>query len=328
MKPPRSLINAAVLAVVLGQSVARPEAVSARPPAAALWLDRGSIESLNLLDGPGGKQQRPVGPFTFVKEDSGGASPKFEVVDAQGVHWKVKLGEETKPETAAARLVWATGYFTDVNYYLADLRVEKLPKLARGREFVSAPGIVRSVRMERKMENQRDLGDWKWSRSPFAGTKEFNGLRVMMTLLNNWDLKTANNSITELDGKTRYMVSDLGATFGKTGGVGNRTKSRLADYSASKFIEEAGPELVDFRMKSRPIFLMAIVDFYHYQKLASRAKVGKDIPREHAKWVGQILGRLTPEQIADCFRAGGYSAGEVEGFSKVVQGRIAALRQL
>ena len=104
----------------------------------ACGSDRGDVASLNLLYGPGGKEHQPSGKFTFVKEDKQGTSPKFEVVDEQGVHWKAKLGDETKSETAATRLVWAAGYFTDEDYYLPELRVEKMPKLSRGREFVSA----------------------------------------------------------------------------------------------------------------------------------------------------------------------------------------------
>src|SRR5579859_5130993 len=79
----------------------------------ALWHSRGDMQSLNLLYGAGGKEHQPSGKFTFLKEDKQGTAPKFEVVDEQGVRWKAKLGEETKSETAATRLVWAAGYFTD-----------------------------------------------------------------------------------------------------------------------------------------------------------------------------------------------------------------------
>jgi len=56
--------------------------------------------------------------------------------------------------------------------------------------------------------------------------------------------------------------------------------------------------------------------------------VAKHIPRAHAKSLGQLLRRLSAEQIRDCFRAAGHSPEEVEGFSKVVQRRIADLNQL
>ena len=169
--------------------------------------DRGDIASLNLLYGAGGKEHQPAGKFTFVKEDKQGTSPKFEVVDEQGVRWKVKLGEETKSETAASRLVWAAGYFTDEDYYLPELRVEKMPKLCRGREFVSADGVVRGARLERSVKGQKKTGNWSWFKNPFVGTKELNGLRVMMALINNWDLKEINNAIYEREGRRPSLRS-------------------------------------------------------------------------------------------------------------------------
>src|SRR5690242_6266875 len=130
MNRTRKLLNTSCIAIAVAVSLpARayqvPQASSAE---ASLWTDRGSIESLNLLYGPGGKEHQPTGKFTFVKEDKQGTAPKFEVVDDQGIHWKVKLGDEVKSETAASRLVWAAGYFTDEDYYLPELRVDKMPR--------------------------------------------------------------------------------------------------------------------------------------------------------------------------------------------------------
>jgi hypothetical protein len=44
--------------------------------------------------------------------------------------------------------------------------------------------------------------------------------------------------------------------------------------------------------------------------------------------MGQLLAQLSPEQVRDAFRAAGYTPDEVEGFSKVVEGRIAQLNKL
>jgi len=296
--------------------------------ASGLWQNRGNTELLNVIFGSGGQAHQPTGTFTFVLEDKEGTQPKFEVVDDHGVRWKAKLGEETKSETAAARLLWASGYYTDEDYYLSELRVEKLPKLRRGRQFVTAGGVVHGVRLERNVAGQEKTGNWSWSKNSLTGTREMNGLRVMMALMNNWDLKTPNNAIYKAPGQElRYVVSDLGATFGKTGGIGKRTKSRLDHYATEKFIEDTDSEEVDLVLKSRPFFLMAI-DYYHYHKMAARSKIGNSIPRTHAKWLGQALGRLSAEQIGDCFRAAGYSPAEVDGFSKAVQGRIDDLNKL
>jgi len=78
----------------------------------------------------------PLVSSHLSKEDKQGGSPKFDVRDEQGVRWKVKLGDETKAETAATRLVWAAGYYTDEDYYLPELRVDNLPALERGGKFV------------------------------------------------------------------------------------------------------------------------------------------------------------------------------------------------
>lgn len=293
-----------------------------------LWRDQGKIGSLNLFYGPGGKQHQPAGPFTFIKEDKEGTSPKFDVVDHQGVHWKVKLGEETKSETAATRLVWAAGYFTDEDYYLPMLRVEKMPKLDRGRQFVSKGGVVHGVRLERKVKGQKKIDNWSWFKNPYVGTKELDGLKIMMALMNNWDLKEVNNAIYEEPGeKPRYVISDLGATFGRTGNPLVRSKDNLRDYRRTKFVQKVKPEEVDFFLSSRPFFLTA-VDVPNYVTRTKMQSIAKHILRTHAKWLGQLLGQLSTEQIRDCFRAAGYSPREVAGFATVVQGRIADLNRL
>ncbi len=303
-------------------------AVSTRVPSAALWLDRGNIESLDLVYGIGGKKNQPTGKFTFVKEDENGSTPKFQILDEQGVLWRAKLGPEANAETAATRLVWAAGYFTDEDYYMPELRVENMPELERGREFVSTDGVVRGVRLERHVKGQERTGTWNWFKNPHVGTKELDGLRIMMALMNNWDLKESNNTIYEDQGEEpRYMVSDLGASFGRTGNTLVRSKSNLRDYLGTNFIQNVKPEHVDLFMSSRPLFFKAFAIPY-YAKRTGMQRVAKDIPRTHAKWLGQLLGRLSGEQIRDSFRTSGYSPEEVEGFTKVVQGRIAELNQL
>jgi hypothetical protein len=50
----------------------------------------------------------------------------------------------------------------------------------------------------------------------------------MMVLVNNWDLKKANHGIYNVQGRELcYAVTDLGATFGKTGGSWGRSKNDI-----------------------------------------------------------------------------------------------------
>ena len=59
-----------------------------------------------------------------------------------------------------------------------------------------------------------------------------------MALINNWDLKEINNAIYDEKGQgPRYVVSDLGATFGETGNVspGQRAiRVTIADRNSFK----------------------------------------------------------------------------------------------
>jgi hypothetical protein len=290
-----------------------------------IWKDPGDLGSLNLVYGIGGEQDAPDpnATYTFIDEDMNGTSPKFRVKDDHGVEWKAKLGAEPQAETAATRLLWAAGYFVDEDYYEPEIKVSGLPKLRRGGQFVSGD-VVHGVRLERKMKGQKNVGTWDWFKNPFLNTRELNGLRVMMALLNNWDLKTINNSVYEVDGERRYVVSDVGATFGRTGGPETRSKSNPEAYEKSQFIQKSTGDYVDFTMHSRPFFLSAF-DVSNYKSRSRMEKVTQDIPRADARWLGQRLSQLSDEQIRECFQSAGYTSEEVDEYTKVIKERIAAL---
>jgi hypothetical protein len=294
-----------------------------------IWRDPGRMASLNLLYGAGGKKHAPdlKGTFTFLKEDTQASSPKFDVVDRQGVQWKVKLGDEPQSETAATRFLWAAGYFVDEDYYLSEFTVTGLPKLHRGESFVSPGGRIRGARLERKLADAEKLGTWDWFDNPFIDKRELNGLRVMMALLNNWDLKDVNNSIHEIRGERRYMVSDLGASFGNTGNSFTRSKSAPQEYADSKFIDKATSGLIDFVLHSRPFFLLA-VNVPNYQARTKMEAITREIPRADAKWLGHRLSMLSGQQISDCFRAAGYPSDEIGIYAEAVRQRIAELNAL
>jgi hypothetical protein len=295
---------------------------------ARIWRDPGAVSSLDLIYGTGGKAHAPdpTATFTFVREDPAGTSPKFDVTDGQGVEWRIKLGQESQTETAATRFLWAAGYFTDEDYYVAELTVAGLPALRRGRDFVSAGGVVHGARLERKRTGKK-LGTWGWFDNPFVGQRELNGLCVMMSLLNNWDLKQVNNAIYAVDGERHYAVSDGGATFGNTGNVMTRSKGVPRDYEDSTFIARATPEFIDFVLHSRPFFLGAI-SAANYRERTDMEKITRHIPRADARWLGQRLSMLTEEQVRDGFRAGGYGSKDIDTLTRTIRQRIAALEGL
>lgn len=302
-----------------------------------LWTEPADIAERDLFYGIGGQRHAPAGKnFKFVKEDRQGSSPKFDVQDPAGVTWKVKLDVEARPETAATRLVWAVGYHTDEDYFMPEIRVTGMPQRLRGRELIQPGGVVPSVRLERDPADLMKLGIWRWKDGPFAGTRELNGLRVLMALINNWDLKDDNNGVFTPKNRNSggtlqriYMITDLGASFG-TNGIGRgheQSRGNLASYQGSRFITKVDADEVDFATPGRAT-AWALFSPPHYIYRLRLRWLGRDIPREDAKWMGRLLSRLSKKQIRDVFRAAGYEPKTAEAFAQVVESRVAALRAL
>lgn len=308
-----------------------PKAASATTLPRVLWRDPGDIASLDLLYGPGGKSHAPAASakYKFLKEDLNGTSTKFYVEDGEGVRWLVKVGKEAQPETAATRLVWAMGYFADEDYYLPEIHVTGMPALKRHSDSVAGDGTVTGARLKRQIPGQKKISNWSWFGNPFSDTREFNGLRVLMALLNNWDLLQSNNKVYLEPGvERRFLVSDLGASFGKTGGTAARSKGVLKDYRKAKFIERADGDYVDFVMATKLFPLMAVATPSDYGQRKKMVSIGKHLPRADVQWIAQRLSQLSPQQIRDAFRSAGYTPEEVEGYAQAVEARIAELKAL
>jgi hypothetical protein len=300
---------------------------AAGPP--VLWRDPGDIASRNLYYGAGGKAHEPQGTFTFEKEDMEGSNPKFDVVDEDGVKWRVKMGSEARPETVASRLVWAVGYFANEDYFMPVLHVQNMPHLHRGANLVSTDGTVHNVRLKRHLKDEKKIGTWSWSNDPFTGTREWYGLRVLMAVINNWDLKDSNNSIYQVRGdlpEQLYVVTDLGSSFGSSG-LNWASKGSLTAYSHSKMIGKPGPEFVNFNVPSPPK-LNTFIDIPELKRRLGLCWLGHHIPLTDVKWMGHLLAQLSPDQIRDAFRSAGYSPQEIEAYTQVVKQRIAQLEKL
>ena len=265
-----------------------------------LWREPVDIQSRNLLLGAGGEAMKPnLSKVTFVEDRPGGYSKKYLVQDASGNKWVAKLGKEAQPDTAANRLLWAVGYETEIAYLIPRLTIE-------------GKGTFENVRLEARPKSVDRLDDWKWENNPFTGKPEFQGLKVMMMLINNWDIKDSNNEILATrnsagQNELRYIISDLGATFGKSGGFFTRSRNKAEDFVKATFIEEVKGDIIDFNYGGKN------------QKLFTNIRV------EDAKWMGRYLSRLSDEQIKDAFRAANYTDEEVEALAGAVRRRIEAL---
>ncbi len=299
-----------------------------------LWQDPGSIPEKNLLYGLGGTDHQPKGPFTFEAEDMNGTNPKFDARDADGKKWRVKLGVEARPEVTASRLLWAVGYFTDDDYLLPTATVAGL-HLRRGADLVHSGGLITDARFDRKPKEEKKIADWRWRTNPFTGTREFNGLRVMMAVLNNWDLKDVNNAVysDEKEGRQIFLVHDIGATFGANDEhrTHDTDKANVESYKHSKFIVKNDGGKVTFGTPAFPgkfLFDEGPVLVGEAFRRSALDWIGHDIPVADARWMGSLLAQLSHEQIEDAFRAGGFPDDQREAFVEVVEQRISELKAL
>jgi hypothetical protein len=331
-----SLRSSVVILGLLIAHVAQTQDASPRIPAGAvLWTDPGDIRARNLYWGIGGAEHQPKLPIEFVKEDKGGTNPKFDVRDSADHKWKAKLGLEAKPETAASRILWAVGYTTNINYLFHELQVKNMPAtLSRGQQLVGKGGNVSEVRLQRPPHDYKKDGDWNWRHNPFYGTREFNGLRIMMGLIANWDLKDDNNAILENEKEPSpkvYEVTDVGTAFGTVGKsyTNQISKKNLPAYQHARLIAHVHSDYIDLNFPKRPpiaeLFEFQWIFFFHQIHMRW---VGKHIPRSDAKWIGSLLSQLSPDQIRDAFRAAGYTPEEIDAYTQAVLARIKELNDL
>jgi hypothetical protein len=294
-----------------------------------LWQDPGAISALNLYEGQGGKEERPAAPFTFESEDMSGTNPKFDARDANGTKWRVKLGNEARPEVVASRLLWAMGYFVNDDYVIGTARVEGLHLEHGGKR--AKDGEIKDARFEKKPDQEKKIGTWKWKENPFTGSREFNGLRVMMAVLNNWDLKDANNAVYSDESSDRdiFLTSDIGATFGTNGlsWTKDRSKGDVDTFQRSKFITHQTDVTVDFATPAAPTKIL-VVKKKLYNRRRDLEWIGKGVPIADARWIGSQLKQLTHQQLVDAFRAGHFPPDEIDAYVGVVEERILELGAL
>src|SRR6201988_2391978 len=301
------LVFVALLIPSLETSFAKSKKKKTPTGTPILWQQPTDIGSRNLLLGPGGTSMRPdLRPIMFIKEEKGGYSKKYGVRDGSGREWVVKIGKEAQSETSAVRLLWGVGYLTEVNYLVP-------------RVTIPGKGTFSNVRFEARPQEWDRVGEWKWKQNPFRSTPEYQGLKIMMALINNWDLKDSNNVIvqvpTDRGNELRYMISDLGATFGHASTTPifwrlTRSRNNPKNYSKSAFLEKVKGNRVKLHFGGKNSGLM------------------KDITVDDAVWMGSLLSQLSDQQVRDAFRAANYTPAQVDLLTRTVRARTSELLSL
>jgi hypothetical protein len=224
------------------------------------------------------------------------------VRDARGRVWDAKLGAEAQPEVVVSRLLWAVGYHQPELYYVARWRLNE-----HGTTTTQKP-----ARFRLESGPLDDMGDWSWRDNPFIGTRPFEGLFVLMVMVNNWDLKTDQNGIYRTrangdDRRTLYVVKDLGASLGKTNWIVPGNRNDVEAFERERFIRRVEGNRVEF----------------HYQGAWLEPHLAASVTPDDVRWICNLLARLTPRQWSDAFRAGGYGEPEAARFIRRLREKIA-----
>jgi hypothetical protein len=294
-----------------------------------IWRNPGPTESLDLAAGPGGRDGAPAPPFQFVEELTTGSFPAIAVRDAKDRIWRVKWGNEVHTESFATRLVWAAGYFVEINYFVPSGRVEGAKELQRARECVAEDGLFRDARFELDepdVVKHFDEHSWGWDDNPFVGTSELNGLKIMMMLLSNWDNKDvrdvargSNTAIFEyrMDRhglEARYLIIDWGAALGPWGShVLSRGRWNAQAFAAQsdEFVLGTEGEMVVWGYKGQR---------------TGDAVTG--IRRTDVEWLYKYLRGITDDQLSAGLRASGATETEIAEFTNALRVRLNHLRDV
>src|SRR5688500_5592216 len=304
----RSLALAAT-AALLGCAVplAPPPAVPPTPAEMAqFWVEPADLAERDLFVGPWGAEHAPdpAAEYKFdEKKKQGmfaGFSPGYTVDGPGGIEWSAKQGPEAQAEVTASRLVWALGYHQPPVYFLEKWTLVGGPN----------PGPQTRARFRPDVKKMLDkVGEWGWQSNPFRATEAHRGLIVMMIMLNNSDLKPAQNAIYDLkeprEGASRwYVVRDLGHSFGETG-MFRADRNDVVEFETEPFTKGVSDGKVKFNWSG------------FHKELVS------DLTPADVRWTCERLAKLSDKQWEDAFRAGGYERELAQRYIKRFKEKIA-----
>jgi hypothetical protein len=304
------LLVAAVTAGGCALAASKVDSPGAPPAIGELWEQPADLERRDLFHGPGGAALAPrETTFSFVARDRTGYSPGFDVKDSAGRPWSVKLGPEAQTEVTGSRILWAIGYHQPPQYYVP---LWTLTATEAGEQ----PG----GRFRPELEGHKVVDQWSWRDNPFSGTTPLAGLLVANLLINNWDWKASNNKIyaVSVDGgiDRRYVVRDIGASFGRTSYPGILKWLQLHGFAQGSRNDLDGFEQQGFIRRVRDD---GRIDF-DYQGV-NHDLLG-NLRAADVKWTCALIARITDSQWDDAFRAGGFAPGDRARYIRKIKEKV------
>lgn len=278
-----------------------------------------------MAAGPLGAEGAPQTPFVFQQEEEGGTTPKLLVQDNERRVWSVKWGEEVHAEVFATRLLWAVGYIVEPSYFVRSGKIDSVGSLSRASAYIDRANdnAFSNARLELRALNVFPVAkSWNWNENPFAGTRQLQGLKIMIMLVSNWDPKDGRDKggntgilrVQQQDGteELQYLITDWGASMGRWGGVATREKWNCKDFAGQtkNFVKGVENGMVKFGYAGKRV-----------------SDIAAGISSEDVRWLMQYLGRVTDAQLQDALTASGATQSETLCFTSALRNRIEQLRR-
>lgn len=257
----------------------------------------------DLYWGVGGKRLAPDpdAMYHVIEVKHGGFSTGLTVTDPDDRRWNAKFPPEAPTETVASRILWAVGYHQPPLYYVGKWNAEGAPD--------ANPQLPARFREEKPtFHGLHSTNHWSYYHNPFVGTREMNGLLVLQAMLGNSDLKDVQNVLYELNepiegAQQWYVARDLGQSLGRTGVI-EAPRGDVEIFEQTPFIKGVENGYVRFDWRGR------------HAVLVSR------ITPADVRWICGRLAKLTDDQWADAFRAGGYAQPVADRFIRRFKQKI------
>jgi hypothetical protein len=263
-------------------------------PSRILWTEPSAVESRDLFYGIGGESGAPdaTHEFEYIK-----GKQKKLLRDSRGRIWEIRKNGSSRAEITSQRILWALGYHSDQEYFVATARIKGQNQLS-------------DVALKLLNSDFRQKGTWSWASNPFVNSKELEGLLAVMLLINNLALDDKNNEIAvdSPAGTEIYYISQINSAFGGCGGVFKRDGANPSHYAKSTFIDKTKDGYI-----------------YFHCKVLNTPEPAR-IKIESGKWISLLLGELSDSQLLGAFKAGNFTSSESEAFVRAMRLRIGQLQ--
>lgn len=306
------VLTATITGACAGVKVPQKSAAP-KPPAASMWKAPADIATRDLFYGPWGKENAPDpnGVYTLVERKHTGVNLGLTVKDEQGREWSVKqpfpggLDSEAPVEVALSRILSALGYHQPPVYFLPALTVKD--------DFGKRVEVGGRFRLKDKKVLD-ETGFWNWEDNPFVGTKEYQGLIVLLMMFNSTDIKNTNNSLYEYRHgdlvEQWYVARDIGSALGDLNRISPR-KNHPESFEKEPFLIGVNNGYVQF----------------HYSGWYKNLVRDRITPEEVA-WAANLIGRLSDQQLQDAFRAGGFKPEVASRYIARIREKITEARAI